>query len=342
MAHAVCACVRNSLFSISAAAAGAGVVAYILTRPKADLRGQTVLITGGSRGLGLALAREFAGEGCRLMLCARDTTELNRAAANLAAEGAEVRTAACDVADRTGVAQLVAETIAHYGRLDILVNNAGVIQVGPVSAMTLEDFEDAMDTMFWGMVHTTMAALPHLGQGSRIVNITSIGGKVAVPHLLPYSCAKFAAVAFSEGMRAELRERDIQVTTIAPGLMRTGSHMNAQFKGDAGREAALFSLAASLPLVSMDAGRAARQIVTAVRRGRAERTLTPQASLAARFHGMFPGATAEILGLVNRLLPHSSDRATSTRGRDTTALRNPLISALTVLGRTAARRYLQV
>src|SRR3954453_3470359 len=189
---------RKAFFLIPAGAAiGAAIYAY--TRPKVNLRGQVVLITGGSRGLGLALARAFAREGCRLMICARDAAELDRAATALTAAGAEVHTFVCDVADRSAVSRFVEAAIERYGRLDIVVNNAGIIQVGPVSAMTVEDFEEAMDVMFWGTVYTTLAALPHLAPGSRIVNITSIGGKVAVPHLVPYSCAKFAAVAFSEG-----------------------------------------------------------------------------------------------------------------------------------------------
>jgi NAD(P)-dependent dehydrogenase (short-subunit alcohol dehydrogenase family) len=331
---------RKSLLIIPAAAA-IGAVAMTLARPKKNLRGQVVLITGGSRGLGLAMAREFAREGCRLMLCARDAAELDRAAADLGSRGAEAHTFVCDVGDRSAVARLVEETVAHFGRLDILVNNAGVIQVAPITAMTVEDFEQAMDVMFWGMVYATLASLPHLGQGSRIVNITSIGGKIAVPHLVPYCCAKFAAVAFSEGIRAELAEKGIQVTTIAPGLMRTGSYLNAEFKGEADREAAWFSLAATLPLVSIDADRAARQVVAAAKSGRAERILTTQANLAARFHGLFPGLTTEILALVNRLLPHSGDQDRRARGADTSALRNPLISALTILGRVAAKRFLQ-
>src|SRR5205807_4694011 len=142
---------------------------------------------------------------------------------------------------------------------------AGTISVGPIQTMTVEDFRDAMDVMFWGMVYTTLEALPHFqrNQHGRIVNITSIGGKISVPHLLPYSCAKFAAVAFSEGLRAELHGTGVQAITIAPGLMRTGSFLNAEFKGDDEREAAWFSLSASLPGPSMSATRAARQIISA-------------------------------------------------------------------------------
>ncbi len=177
-----------------------------------------------------------------------------------------------------------------------------------------------------------------LGRG-RIVNITSIGGKVSTPHLIPYSCAKFAAVAFSEGMRAELHRTGIKVVTIAPGLMRTGSYVNAVFKGDAEGEAAWFSASASLPGISMSAERAADQIVAATKSGRAERILSTQAKLMARFHGLFPGATADILGIVNRLLPRGGDRV--TRGAESPVLRKWWLRVLTTLGRQATERLLQ-
>ena len=105
------------------------------------------------------------------------------------------------------------------------------------------------------------------------MNVTSIGGKVAVPHLLPYDCAKFAAVALSEGLRAELARDGITVTTIAPGLMRTGSLLNAIFKGAEARGVHGVRGAGQSAFVSMDAERAAREIVEATRRGEAERIL---------------------------------------------------------------------
>ena len=167
-----------------------------------ELYGQTVLITGGSRGLGLALAEEFARQGCNIVICAREEDELVRAR-------------------------------QHFGRIDVLVNNAGIISVGPLLSQKLEDFQEAMDVMFWGIVHPTLAVLPQMLQDGhgRIVNITSIGGKVSVPHLIPYGCAKFAAVGFSEGLHAEVKRFGVNVTTVVPGLMRTGSHLNAFFKG---------------------------------------------------------------------------------------------------------------
>ncbi len=309
-------------------------------RPMA-LRGKVVLITGGSRGLGLALARGFATEGALLSLCARSEEELELAQRDLSTLSSNVLTVRCDVGDRSQVERLVVATMQRYGRIDVLVNNAGTIQVGPVHNMTIEDFEEAMDVMFWGMVYTTLAVLPRMRElrEARIVNITSVGAKVSVPHLVPYSCAKFAAAAFSEGMRAELQGKAIKVVTIAPGLMRTGSHLNALFKGAAEGEAAWFSLGASLPGISMSADRAARLIIAATRKGSAERILGAPANLLARFHGLFPGATADLLGLVNRALPKGGTQI--ERGAESRVLQTAWMRALTVLGRRAADRFLQ-
>ncbi|HWD00024.1 MAG TPA: SDR family oxidoreductase [Candidatus Sulfopaludibacter sp.] len=322
---------------------GAGVAAAFMMRRKQamDLHGKVVLITGGSRGLGLAMARGFAEQGARLAICARSETELAAAKQDLAPVAEDVITVKCDVADYSQVKHMINQVVRHYGRIDVLVNNAGVIHVGPISSMTIADFEQAMNVMFWGMVYTTMAALPHMrGRGdTRIVNITSVGAKVSVPHLVPYSCAKFAAAAFSEGMRAELLGSGVKVVTIAPGLLRTGSHLNALFKGKAEAESAWFSVSASMPGISMGAERAADQIISATRDGRAERILSPPANLLSAFHGLFPGTTSNVLGLVNKLLPGEGSEVRS--GAQSRILKQPWMQPLLLLGTRAAIRLLQ-
>jgi NAD(P)-dependent dehydrogenase (short-subunit alcohol dehydrogenase family) len=308
-----------------------------------DLDGATVLVTGGSRGLGLVLAREFGRQGARVAICARDPDALARARADLVGRGVQVVAVVCDVTRREEVDALVRRVVDDLGSIDVLVNNAGVIDVGPVETMTLDDYERAMATNFWGALHTTLAVLPGMrrrGRG-RVVNVTSIGGKVAAPHLLPYTASKFALVGLSQGLRGELCREGILVTTVCPGLMRTGSPRNAGFKGQHRAEYAWFALGDSLPGISMDAERAARQIVAACRDGDAEVVLSMPARIVALAQGLAPGVMAEALCLVNRLLPAADGGGTRrARGHESESALAP--SWLTALGDEAARRYNQL
>ena len=221
---------------------------------------------------------------------------------------AAVQAIAADVTQRDDGERAIAETIAVYGRIDVLINNAGIIQVGPVDNMKLSDYEDAMKTHFWGPLFLTLAALPHMRKqgGGRIVNISSIGGRIAVPHLAPYSASKFALVGLSDGLRAELARYGIVVTTVCPGLMRTGSPPNAAFKGQRAQEYAWFAIASSLPLVTISAERAARQIIQACRRGDAELVITLQAKLGILARTIAPELFGGAMALVNRLLPRAA------------------------------------
>jgi NAD(P)-dependent dehydrogenase (short-subunit alcohol dehydrogenase family) len=323
--------------------AGIGLLGreFVRRRRAADLRGQVALVTGGSRGLGYLLARDLIREGCRVAICARDEQELERARHDLGQGGAPMLAVPCDVTDRAQVQDMVRAVVSRFGFIDVLVNNAGNIRVGPVSTMTIEDFEAGMNTMFWGVVYPTLTVLPEMRtrDKGRIVNITSIGGRVSVPHLVPYSCAKFAAVAFSEGLRAELAGEGITVTTVVPGLMRTGSHLNAEFKGRHEAEMTWFSLAASLPGISMDAERAAGQIVHAIKRGDSAVTLTIPANVLERIHGLVPGTTTDVLGLVNRLLPSGANSQARHGQEVRERIQSPAFDAVTAWGTSAARRF---
>jgi short-subunit dehydrogenase len=201
--------------------------------------------------------------------------------------------------------------------------------------------------MFWGTVYPTLTLLPQfLGRNTgHVVNITSIGGKVSVPHLLPYTCAKMAATGFSEGLRTELAGTGVKITTIAPGLMRTGSFNAALFKGDQEAESRWFSASSSLPGLTMSANRAARQIVSAVKRGDAEKVLSTPANLLAKAHGIAPGLTQELVGLAGSLLlPRAAGRhigGRSRRGWSLPSLKSPQMRALLLLGRIAAKKFNQ-
>jgi NAD(P)-dependent dehydrogenase (short-subunit alcohol dehydrogenase family) len=336
--------VRNSAVALGAAA-GAVLAARALVsrRHNYDLRGKNVLITGGSRGLGLVLAREFARQGARIAICARNAAALERARIDLSRFAHDVVAVPCDVTSKVEVDEMVRTVREQLGSIDVLVNNAGVIAVGPMETMTIEDYQESIDTHFWGPLYTTLAVLPQMRErrGGRIVNISSIGGIVSVPHLLPYSAGKFALTGFSQGLRAELLKDNIYVTTVCPGLMRTGSARNAEFKGKHRAEYSWFSLGGSLPIISMDSDRAARQIVAACRRGTAEVVLSVPFKIAARVHGAMPGTTANVLGIVNRVLPGPGGIGT-TRARGYESSTPVSESFLTAMNKRAAERNNEV
>ncbi|WP_222131319.1 SDR family NAD(P)-dependent oxidoreductase [Pseudonocardia sp. C8] len=299
-------------------------------------------MTGASRGLGFLIARELGDRGHDLVVCARDG--LDAAVADLARPGREILAVEADVTDRADAARLVAETERRFGRLDVLVTNAGVIQVGPVAHMRLEDFRHAMDVMYWGIVHTVDAALPLLRRRhGRVLAVTSIGGKLPAPHLAPYTAAKHAAVGYAEALRVEAHRLGIGVTVAVPGLMRTGSTRNALFTGDRDAERRWFTLGAGVPLLSMDAERAARRLVAATLRGRPEVVLTPAAKLGVRAHALAPGLTMRTVAAVERLLPPpAGPDGDGPEPGHATGPQPSWFARLTRLDRTAARRWHQL
>jgi short-subunit dehydrogenase len=291
-------------FGVAMCLAGA---VFLCRRPlcRYSFAKKRIVITGGSRGLGLAIARRLAREGALLAILARDNEELTRAKDDLEKYGGLITTWRCDVTNESAVQSVIKQIGDSLGGIDVLINNAGQIVVGPLPSMTHKDFEDALKIHFWAPLSTTFAALPYLKKqkSARIANIASFGGKVTVPHLGPYCASKFALIGLSDVLRAELARENIKVTTVAPGLMRTGSHKNALFKGEHRKEFAWFSLGAANPLVSMSANRAARQILNAIRNGKPEITVTFAAKFVVIFQTLFPNFTASALKLVSHLLP---------------------------------------
>src|SRR5437016_12005662 len=289
----------------------AWLIARFIRTARYPLYEKVVLITGGSRGLGLVLARHICARGGNVAIIARDPDELVRAKTDLAPRGGKVLTIECDLLDAGQIESAVQKIIDRFGKIDVLINNAGIIEVGPVEHMTPEDFERAMRLHFWAPFELISQIVPEMRiwGGGRIVNISSIGGKVAVPHLAPYSASKFALTGFSDAIRAELARDNIRVTTVAPGMMRIGSHVNAKFKGKHDMEFAWFAALAGAPLISMNADRAARKILAACRRGQRSLTLTFAARGAILGNALFPNLYGYIMRIVNRFLPGAGNES---------------------------------
>jgi NAD(P)-dependent dehydrogenase (short-subunit alcohol dehydrogenase family) len=293
-----------ALVGAAGAAAAVGFAAGLAAR-RGPPPSRTVLVTGGSRGLGFRIAAEYLDRDARVAICARDARELERAKALLDGDRRPILAVPCDVADPAQVAEMVAMVEQHFGGLDTLVNNAGVIQVGPMEHMTPEDYAVAWRTHLLGPLHVTRAVLPGMRErgAGRIVNVCSIAGLVPVPHMLPYTATKFALAGWSDGLRAELARTGIRVTTVCPALIRTGSPRHAVFKGRHREEYAWFNIGDSLPLLSMDAGHAARRILRAAERGRARLVLPAAARVPVALYALWPELVLGILGQVDRLLP---------------------------------------
>src|SRR5947207_1609081 len=270
-----------------------------------SLRDKVAVITGGSRGLGLVIARHICAQGGSIAIIARDPDELARAKADLGRRSGAPNAfgVECDLLDTRQIQSAVQQIIDRFGRIDILINNAGIIEVGPLENMTREDFERAMRLHFWAPFELIKQVVPEMRiwGGGRIVNISSIGGKLAVPHLAPYSASKFALTGLSDAIRAELARDNIHVTTVAPGMMRTGSHVNARFKGKHDMEFAWFAASAGAPLISMSAERAARKILAACRRGQPSLTLTFAARGAILGNALLPNLTGYLMKLINQI-----------------------------------------
>jgi len=290
---------------------GAWITSRAIRTARYTLRDKVAIITGGSRGLGLVLARHICAQGGSVALIARDPEELARAKADLSPRGGAVLTIKCDLLDAAQIGATVCQVIDRFGKIDILINNAGIIEVGPLEHMSREDFQRTMQLHFWAAYELVSQIVPEMRTwgGGRIVNISSIGGKVAVPHLAPYSVSKFALTGFSDAIRAELARDNIHVTTVAPGMMRTGSHVNARFKGKHDAEFAWFAASAGAPVISINADRAARKILAACRRGQPSLTLTFAARGAILGNALFPNLTGYMMKIINRCLPGAADEA---------------------------------
>jgi NAD(P)-dependent dehydrogenase (short-subunit alcohol dehydrogenase family) len=327
--------------------AGTGAIAYWALQQAVrrsrwfDLAGKRVIVSGGSRGLGLVLARQLVDAGARVAIWARTPEDVEAAVAELRAqrENSSVMGLRCNIRDRDQVEAGAQKVLEAWGRIDVLINVAGIMEVGPLDAMTPTDFHEAMDANCWGALNTVMTVLPAMRrQGwGRIVNVASIGGKRAVPHMLPYDVSKFALVGLSTGLRTELAKDGILVSTVCPSLMRTGSPRNALFKGQHRAEYAWFSIGGSLPLISISAERAAAQILRACQHGDAEIYVCNTLNLPVIAAQLFPSMTTEVLALINRLLPPMGGIGQRAAwGYESQSAFSP--SVLTTLGEQAAAR----
>ncbi|HWR37215.1 MAG TPA: SDR family oxidoreductase [Clostridia bacterium] len=196
------------------------------------LSGQVAVVTGGSRGIGLAIARALAAEGCTVVVTGRDDSALKRLARDLAGT---VLTRHCDVRDPKSVARLFVALKKQFGKLDILVNNAGVAHpLQDVDRLPLEVWTEVVGTNLTGLFLTTRSAVALMARGATIVNNLSVSAKTVFPGMSAYNASKHGALGFTDSLREELRPRGIRVIGLVPGA--TSTEIWKQFWPDAPRE----------------------------------------------------------------------------------------------------------
>jgi NAD(P)-dependent dehydrogenase (short-subunit alcohol dehydrogenase family) len=183
------------------------------------LTGKVALVTGGTRGIGYAIARALACEGARVIITGRDNAALITATESLG-EGAQG--IACDVRDEVSVSEAFAHVQSAYGKLDILVNNAGIAgPSGKIEKLSYATWREIIDTNLTGVFLVTRAALPLLTDGATVVNNTSIAAKTVFPSMAGYNASKYGALGFTESLREEVRPRGIRVINLMPGAVDT-------------------------------------------------------------------------------------------------------------------------
>jgi NAD(P)-dependent dehydrogenase (short-subunit alcohol dehydrogenase family) len=185
---------------------------------------RVALVTGGTKGIGLAVARAMVQAGNHVAVSARSESDVQRVAAELGGLGSgEAHGIVCDVRDPVACADMVESAVRRFGALDVLVNNAGLGIFAPIQEMSVEDFQVQIETNLCGVFYCSKAAVPHLaaGAGGWIINLGSLAGRNAFPRATAYNASKFGLRGLSEAMMLDLRYENIRVSHIMPGSVNT-------------------------------------------------------------------------------------------------------------------------
>ncbi len=192
------------------------------------LKGKVAVVTGASSGIGEATARELAARGASVVLASRAVDRLEALRREISASGTPVLVVETDVSDRDSVGAMVGRAVGEFGSLDVLVNNAGLGLSGRISEVRAEDLRHVFEVNTVGPLNCIQAALPHMGEGGRVINVSSVVGKRAIPKVGAYCATKSALNALSDALRVEVAARGITVSSVYPGTTRTSFRENSR------------------------------------------------------------------------------------------------------------------
>jgi NAD(P)-dependent dehydrogenase (short-subunit alcohol dehydrogenase family) len=192
------------------------------------LKGKVAIVTGASSGIGEATARELAARGASVVLASRAAGKLEVLRRGISASGGVALAVETDVSDRESVEAMVRRAVEELGSLDVLVNNAGLGLSGKIAEVRTEDVRHVFEVNTVGPLNCIQAALPHMGEGGRVINVSSVVGRRAIPKVGAYCASKFALNALTDALRVEVAGRGITVTSVYPGTTRTSFRENSR------------------------------------------------------------------------------------------------------------------
>ncbi len=283
------------------------VTAYLLGRMiwtevrKRRLQQTIILVTGGNRGLGREIARQYLRLGATVIILGRDEEALEAARAELSKFG-EVIALTGDITDIGRVGEIKAEIENRFGRLDGLVNNAGLVVGGPLASTKPEDYQRLLDANFVGARNMTDAFLPLLSKSGNpwIINISSAAAKLTVPYLVAYGASKATLARYSEGMALQLAHKDIQVLTVYPSLIHSGVLDHAPVLESKLPLRRLYSVLTTIPFLSMSTTGAASRIIDAQARCELKIVIPFTAEIFVRLVYLMPKLSARLARAVTK------------------------------------------
>lgn len=258
-------------------------------------KGSVVLVTGGNKGLGREIARQYLSLGAKVIILGRDQKTLDNAVFELSELG-EVTSVRADITDPDQVLGAIAEIQRRYGRLDGLVNNAGLVIGGPLASSSEDDYRRLLETNLFGTRNMVEAALPLLRASLQpwIINVTSAAGKLAVPYLIPYGASKAALARYSEGLALQLASEGVHVLTVYPSFIHTGVWEHTPVKEAKIPLARVYGFISAMPFISMSTSGAARRILDAQAQGKLKIVIPLSGDIFVRLVYLMPKLTMRL------------------------------------------------
>jgi len=286
----------------------AGYFAFKRKKRQFTYQGKVVLVTGGARGLGYIMARQLVEEGAKVIICARDADQLDKAYVLLRNHGEVTYPYVCDITEKENIVQLAYFIKKRFGRLDVLINNTGTITINPIEQLPLNNYKKFIESHLWGPMQLVRVLIPLLSKSreAKIVNIFSVGGKISLAKSQPYDVNEIVHAVFYDNISRVITGKNIKLTAIYPEFKDQDLPVNLKLKGHSEQELAWSKFNESRPLISLYAENVGKQILKTAQIGKKTLTLPFPRELARIVNNINTELNLTLCQLVDHLVPHDS------------------------------------